>query len=208
MDHTCEKCGTHVPDGRPFCPQCRAPQVRVEIAIPAPEQNPTVGTPSVSQTATLESTHAVIPGDRIARSAVVKAGILGVLLGFIPLLGSVLTGVLAVWFYRRAGATPGSARPGARLGGAAAALAFAISASFTVVQVFVFHAQKESEEAMLKFLGNIGANLADPELQASLHRLFTPSGMAFSILLGLIVSAVLGAVGGAIAASSRPRPRP
>jgi hypothetical protein len=139
---------------------------------------------------------------------VVKAGILGVLLGIIPLLGSVLTGVIAVWFYRRAGGIPRNASPGARLGAGAAALAFAISALFTAVQVFVFHAQKESEEAMIKILGNIGANLADPELQASIHRLFTPSGMVFSIVLGLIVSVALGALGGAVAASSRPRPRP
>jgi hypothetical protein len=125
----------------------------------------------------------------------------------IPLLGSVLTGVVAVWFYRRAGGPPRGAGLGARLGAIAAASAFSISALFTVFQVFVFHAQQQSEETMLKFLGTMGANLSDPEILASIHRLFTPSGMILSIILGLIVAAALGAFGGAVAASSRPRPR-
>ena len=136
-----------------------------------------------------------------------KAGLIGVLLGVIPFLGSVLTGMLAVWFYRRAGGQPLNGRRGARLGSAAATVAFAISASYLVVQVFVFHAQAASEEAMTRLMAALGANLSDPEVQAAIHRLFTPSGLVSSLVLTLVVSVALGAFGGLLAAISRPRRR-
>src|SRR4029077_18429785 len=33
VEHPCQKCGTTVEHGRPFCPQCRAPQIHVQVAI-------------------------------------------------------------------------------------------------------------------------------------------------------------------------------
>src|ERR1700678_802007 len=35
MDHPCHKCGHSIEDGRPFCSECGAPQIRV--AMPEPE---------------------------------------------------------------------------------------------------------------------------------------------------------------------------
>ncbi|MGH9648361.1 MAG: hypothetical protein ACRD4E_16270, partial [Bryobacteraceae bacterium] len=32
MEHPCKKCGAEVEDGTPFCPQCRAPQIHVQLA--------------------------------------------------------------------------------------------------------------------------------------------------------------------------------
>src|SRR4030088_2291784 len=32
VEHPCQKCGTMVEDGRPFCPQCRTPQIHVQVA--------------------------------------------------------------------------------------------------------------------------------------------------------------------------------
>ncbi len=144
----------------------------------------------------------------VARSAAFKAGLFGILLGMIPLIGNVLTGALAVFFYRRAGRVPLNAGSASRLGGAAGAVAFAISSLFTIVQVFVFHAQKESEEAMLKFMASLGVDAANPDIQSSMHRLFTPSGMAVAIVFGMIVAVGLAAIGGALAAAVfRPRSR-
>src|ERR1700684_2886280 len=37
VEHPCQQCGTAVEDGRPFCPQCRAPQISVKVAIPETE---------------------------------------------------------------------------------------------------------------------------------------------------------------------------
>src|SRR5271170_3368495 len=33
VEHSCRQCGAQVEDGRPFCPQCRAPQIHVQIAV-------------------------------------------------------------------------------------------------------------------------------------------------------------------------------
>ena len=145
---------------------------------------------------------------RIGRSAVLKAALIGILLAMmIPFLGSVLTGALAVWMYRRSGGFAHHSAFGARLGAAAASLAFFIVGALNAFQILILHAQKESEETALKLFEAIGANTSDPQLLASLRWVFTPSGMIFSIIFGLIVSAALGALGGAITQSSRSRPR-
>ena len=59
--------------------------------------------------------------------AAIKAGLLGVLIAIIPLLGIVLTGALAVYFYRRENGFVLPAALGSRLGGAAGVVAFAIN---------------------------------------------------------------------------------
>ena len=53
---------------------------------------------------------------RIAVRAALKAGVLGVFIGMIPLLGIVLTGALAVYFYRRESKFVLPVALGARLG--------------------------------------------------------------------------------------------
>ena len=201
-----------VSDGRPFCPHCRAPQVRVEVAAaPSGEDLPATDllipvavTPEHSESLREPATD----DRRIARSALFKAGLIGILLVMmIPFLGSVLTGILAVWMYRRSGGTPHPSGFGARVGAAAAALAFFIVGATNAFQITILHAQRDSEEAAFKLFEAIGANVSDPQLLTSIHWVFTPPGMVFSIIFGVIVSAVLGALGGAITPSSRPRPR-
>ena len=56
---------------------------------------------------------------RIAARAALKAGALGVFIGMIPVLGIVLTGSLAVYFYRREKGLAPPTAVGARIGGAA-----------------------------------------------------------------------------------------
>jgi hypothetical protein len=140
-------------------------------------------------------------------SATLKAGIFGVLLGIIPLLGSVLTGVLTVFLYYRGGSgTRLTARSGSRLGASGGAVAFAISGLFTIIQIFVFHAQKESEDALLRFVAAMGVDPTSAEIQTGIHVLFTPWGMTISFLFGLIFAVALAAIGGALAAAIlRPR---
>jgi hypothetical protein len=36
VDHSCQQCGVTIEDGRPFCPQCRAPQIHVQVAVAEP----------------------------------------------------------------------------------------------------------------------------------------------------------------------------
>jgi hypothetical protein len=200
-----------VEDGRPFCPQCRAPQVRVQVAAPDPEVAP--GPDATSQGSagqgsapdhsprTGPSTSLGASDRRIAVRAAVQAGVLGLLISVIPFLGIVLTGALAVYLYRRAGGLFLTAKSGSRLGGAAGVVTFAISSVFMVVRIFVFHALQQYQDVMLKVANAFGLNSADPEVQEMIHRLSTPSGLAITLLFSLVIGVALAAIGGALASA-------
>ncbi|MGD0469794.1 MAG: zinc ribbon domain-containing protein [Terriglobales bacterium] len=218
MEHPCQQCGTTVEDGRPFCPQCRAPQIHVQVAAPDAEiaagLNPALD--ELSQEIPVETrlassqTRQVSSGStmdrKIAVRAALQAGVLGVFIGMIPFLGIVLTGALAVFFYRRENGFALPAALGSRLGGAAGVVVFAINALLITIRIFVFHAQQEYTDYILKIAQRFGANAADPEIQASIHNLFTPTGLAITLFFGMIFTVVLASVGGALASLfSRPR---
>lgn len=79
----------------------------------------------------------------VAGRAALKAGVLGIFIGMIPLLGVVLTGALAVYFYRRESKLVLPTALGARLGAAATIVTFGISALLLMIRIFVFHGQQE-----------------------------------------------------------------
>jgi hypothetical protein len=209
-----------VEDGRPFCPQCRAPQIHVQIAIPDAEGATGLNSaPDEFSAETVQTTHSDRPSTiaestiagrtmagsamnrRIAVRAALKAGVLGVFIGMIPLLGIVLTGALAVYFYRRESKFVLPVALGARLGGAAGIVVFAINALFAVLTI-VFHAQQEYIDDILKIAQRYGVNTDTPQFQASIHNLFTPRGLASFF----IISLVLASIGGALASRfMRPR---
>jgi len=206
VDHSCQQCGTTVEDGRPFCPQCRAPQISVKVA------EPTVAEPlSLMEGSTIESMQSLPSAhsdrvilsagtpvetndSRIAVRAVLWAGLLGVFIGAIPIVGILLTGGLAVFFYRRKSGLGVPASLGVRLGGAAGVVVFAIGALFAVT-IIAMHAQQQCVDAMVSTLQKFGADTADPRVQASLRDVFTPSGQ----LMSFLVTVVFAAIGGAIA---------
>ncbi|MGD0507021.1 MAG: hypothetical protein ABSA27_04445 [Terriglobales bacterium] len=208
VEHPCQQCGTAVEDGRPFCQQCRAPQIHVQVTLPDAEVagglNPA---PDEVAPENLPSGHFDRPNmtagrtmDRsIAVRAALKAGVLGVFIGMIPFLGIALTGALAVFFYRRESRFVLPAALGARLGGAAGVVAFAINALLITIRIFVFHAQQEYTDAVMKIAQRFGGNAADPDLQASIHNLFTPSGLVITFFFGMILTVVLASAGGALA---------
>lgn len=136
---------------------------------------------------------------RTAVRAALQAGVLGVFVGMIPFLGVVLTGALAMFFYRRQNGFVLPPALGARLGGAAGVVAFAINALLITIRIFVFHAQQEYTDTIVKIVQKFGGNAADPDLQASIHSLFTPAGLAFTFLFWMIFTIVLASIGGALA---------
>src|SRR5580704_8626414 len=157
VEHPCQECGTAVEDGRAFCPQCRAPQIHVQVAVPetavatglnsAPDEYPTGALRSVEA-----DRAAMVGGGMPARGtmdrgaivrAAIKAGVLGVFIGMIPFVGTVLTGALAVYFYRRENGFLLPASLGGRLGAAAGVVAFAINSLLIAVRIFAFHARQE-----------------------------------------------------------------
>jgi hypothetical protein len=194
-----------VEDGRPFCPQCRAPQISVRIAVPEPAIRLNAAPDEASDRDLQERSPDAptsAPGlmDRgIAVRAALKAGVLGIFVGMIPILGIALTGALGVFFYRRGNGPTLPAALAARLGGAAGVVAFAINSLMITVRIFVFHAQQEYIDAILKIAQSFGANVADPEIQASVHNLFTPAGLAVTFFFGMIFTVALASIGGALA---------
>ncbi|MGO9404876.1 MAG: zinc ribbon domain-containing protein [Terriglobales bacterium] len=209
MEHPCQQCGTTVEDGRPFCPQCRAPQIHVQVAAPdtgvTESLNPEA--PVEARLASSQARPAMFGSTmerRVAVRAALKAGVLGVFIAIIPLLGIVLTGASAVYFYRRKNGFVLPAVLGARLGGAAGIVVFAINALFTI-PIIVFHAQQECLDGIVKMAQRYGINTATPQFQASMQNLFTPSGLASFF----IVAVVLASAGGALASLLlRPRDPP
>jgi len=204
VEHPCQQCGTTVEDGRPFCPQCRAPQIHVQVAIPdtgvAEDLNPEVPVETGLASSQTRPTAFGSTMDRsVAVRAALKAGVFGFFIGMIPFLGIVLTGALAVYFYRRENGFALPAALGSRLGGAAGVVAFAINALLIAIRIFVFHAQQEYIDNILKIAQKFGANVADPAIQASIRNLFTPSGLAITFFFGMILTVALASVGGALA---------
>ena len=119
MEYPCHQCGALVEQGTAFCPQCRAPQIRVAV----PE---TLTFPGIDPSASpLPAYFGASLSPRIewsqALPATALAGLIAAVLMMTPLagfgLGMLIGGTLSVVFYRRrtplANVTPGM---GARLG--------------------------------------------------------------------------------------------
>jgi len=130
---------------------------------------------------------------RSAVRAALKAGALGILVGMIPVVGVILTGGLAVFFYRRENGLVLPTALGARLGGAAGIVVFAFNALF-IIPIIMFHAQQECIDSILRVAEKYGFNTATPEFQATVHNLFTPSGLAINFFGILIFAAIGGAL--------------
>jgi len=201
VEHACYKCGANVEDGVPFCPQCNAPQIRVEGSL----------VPTLA-----EERHAPSFPDRNglywsdALPAAAFAGLIAGLLMFVALgvfgLGLITAGALSVVFYRgrrpAARMTPGL---GARLGAMSGALGFVIFGVLSAGGILVFHSGGELRTALLQAIEQSAARSSDPQAQQVMQYFKTPPGLAlmvgFSLVFLLVASLVLTALGGAIGAS-------
>ena len=206
VEHACQQCGTEVEDGRPFCPQCRAPQINVLVAAPDAGVGGGLDTlqPNVVGDADSAELHAAPnfdrPGamdSRVAARSAISAGLLGVFIGVIPILGIVLTGALAVYFYRRKSGFVLPAGLASRLGGAAGVVAFSVNALF-IVAVILLHDQKQFLDLMISTFQRFGLNTTDPSIQAGLQSLFTFPTLAMSFFFAVL----FGSIGGALASFS------
>lgn len=212
MEHSCQKCGVLVEDGRPFCPQCRAPQINVQVAIAddpvAPGLNSAARefSPEFSQVLHSDRTGGVagIIDSRLAVRAALQAGVLGVFIAMLPVLGIVLTGALAVFLYRRKNGFDLPAALGARLGGAAGVVVFAVNAML-VIPIIVLHAQQECVDRIVEVAQKYGINTATPQFQANLHELFTLSGLAAFFVSTVVLASIGGAIGSLLLRSRNTR---
>jgi hypothetical protein len=183
-------------------------QVAIPDAIAAEETNPALDEFSPEL---LQPGHPARPGVMDQGTAVrsaLKAGVLGVFIGMLPILGIVLTGGLAVYFYRRESGFVLPAGVASRLGAAAGVVSFAINALLITIRIFAFHAQQEYIDGIVKVGQAFGLNTADPDIQTGIHNLFTPSGLAITFFFGMIFTVLLASVGGALASLFLRPPNP
>ena len=137
---------------------------------------------------------------KIAVRAALLAGLLGLLATtVIPLLGIVLTGALAVFFYRLFGGEALLMALAARLGAAAWTVSFAIFCFFYVTSV-VF-ARPQVEEQMIKRVQALGGDMPLAQVQEAVRFVLSPVGLSLTLLLYFGIGVVLAAIGGAVAAS-------
>ena len=205
MDHPCEKCGAVVEDGRPFCPQCRAPQIHVQMTASAGEvlapandvADPPIHSRQANDFDRSHGTRAGLIDQRAAMRSALKAGAIGTFIGMIPGFGVLLTGSLSVYFYRRKTGSAPTAATGVRLGAAAGIVLFALNAIF-VIPIVAFHRQQESIDAVTNLLRQLGMNAAIPQFQAVIREQFTPAGLARSFVIALLLSSIGGALGALI----------
>jgi hypothetical protein len=213
MDHSCYKCGHSVDDGKPFCAECGAPQIRVAM----PEVLAPVGAGNVSSSETvlsLDSTHGSgslsIPAFstkiewpwalRACAIAALIAALVMALGLIVPLLAGLGAGFLAVMFYhRRNPAWSVNVRSGARLGAVCGLLFFAISAIIEAMVVVLFHAGEQVRQKVLDALQQAAARATDPQVQSALESLKTPEGWAAMLILGLVFWCLLSVASGSLA---------
>ncbi len=134
-----------------------------------------------------------------AARAAIKAGVLGFFMGMLlPFLAIVLAGALAVYFYRSESGIVLPTKPASRLGGAAGVVATGIQSLYFIIWIFVFHRQKEYIDSVTRVLHSFGADSSIPDIQASLHTMFTPAGLTVTLVLVMIFALLLSSLGGAL----------
>ncbi len=213
MDNPCYKCGHVVEEGKVFCPQCGAPQIRV-ILPEAPQ--PALAGEGVALQGHAERAHVLRSDSASAfpvgmvhdlKPCILAAAIaIGLtLVGLNPFVAALAAGWLAVTFSRRK--TLGTAiKPvaGARLGGVTGLLIFGVSTVFETVAVVFLHKGTELRSQMLDKVQQVSQRYPGPEVQPFVDFVKTPQGFAFvmagSVIFGLVAFIALGALGGWIGA--------
>jgi len=210
VEYPCHQCGAAVEQGTAFCPQCRAPQIRVavpEIVIPSEIA-------SDSAVTSLPAYFGAPLTTRIewsqALPATALAGLITALLMMTPLayfgFGMLIGGSLSVVFYRRrvpvANVTPGM---GARLGMVSGILGGGIFAALLSVGTTLFHAWDSVRAKLIEVVEQTAARNPDPQTQQALEFFKSPDGIVLLLttaLIGALIAFVIfSGLGGALGAA-------
>ncbi len=195
--------------GTAFCPQCRAPQIRV--AVPETFTIPVTGSdPSVGALPAYLGTRLI---NRIewsqALPASALAGLIAAVLMMTPLagfgLGMLIGGSLSVVFYRRripvANITPGM---GARLGMLSGILGACIFAVLLSLGTLLFHAWDTIRGKLMEIVEQTAARNSDPQTLQALEFFKSPQGimmlLSMALLGTLLAFVIFSGLGGALGA--------
>jgi hypothetical protein len=215
MDHPCYKCGQSIEDGKAFCSQCGAPQIRVAVAEDAmPVDAGTVSSGSLPVFSKEQaSTGLLRPRSLrygIAWSLGIRVCALAALISIAlmsfrlvpPLLALFGSGIVAVTFYNRRNPGPKlNARSGAQLGAAAGLIISIISAVFFAIFMAVFQAGGDIRRDLLDQLQQFASRSNDPQVQATLDLIKTPEGI-LKVIVGMlgffVISIIASSLAGAL----------
>jgi hypothetical protein len=229
MDHPCYKCGQSTEDGKPFCLQCGAPQIRV--TMPEPEALPAAGNVvsdvsadvSINDPLILAPPLSVAPisggveWPRAIRACAIAAlvSILVMTLRLmVPPLAMLAAGCLAVILYQRRNPTRRvDARCGAQLGAVTALFCSGVLAIVSAIVLAVLQSSGEIRQQVIDALQQVASRSNDPQMQATLDLLKKPEGLAAKLILAmvgfLLISVAAGSLAGALTGafiSRRKRP--
>jgi hypothetical protein len=215
MDHPCHKCGHTVEDGKPFCSECGAPQIRVAVPEPAVDPVPADDGATLALARDVGPSFPGIPASSLPVSgahtlqscAIAAAVAVGLtVLGLNPFVAALGTGFLAVAFSRRR--DPGTlirSGAGARLGALSGLLFFGMSTVLETLAVTVLHKGAEIRSEMLDKVQQAATRYPGPEVQPFLDFVKSPDGFAImmvaSVIFGLVAFIILGSCGGALGAA-------
>lgn len=196
MERPCYQCGLVVEDFIPFCPQCRAPQIRVISTIPVPQTTPLgvlrrVSLPGVQSTGTAK----VDWGNALPSAilAVLVASLITIVFVGIPAIGLLLAGVLCVVFYRQRNRSARITRwIGAKLGATSGALAVGIIAAFGSKLDLHQKVQQGMQTAMERNSDPVARKMLQDLVSQHYHALM--AAIILLLLLFAMVGGVLGAM--------------
>jgi hypothetical protein len=217
MDHPCHKCGHNIEDGKPFCSQCGAPQIRVavaEVAAPPVAGNEasndvsafSLGPPREPAALSIPALATGIQWPRALRACAVAALISVVMMSLrllVPLLAVLGAGCLAVILYRyRNPIWRANARSGAQLGAVTALLSSGVIAILSGIAYAILQSGGEIRQQALDALQQVASRSNDPQMQATLDLLKKPEGLAPKLILAMVgfflISVAAGSIAGAL----------
>jgi predicted nucleic acid-binding Zn-ribbon protein len=210
MDHPCYKCGHLVEDGKPFCAQCGAPQIRVEMPelVSSAAVAGAAGVPNFSESSETPGSlrlpfTSAIEWNRALRSCAIAALIAAIVMALglmVPLLAVLGASLLAVNLYHRSNpAWIVNARSGAKLGAACGVVFFAIATILESIAVALLHTEDQVREKLMEALQQAAARSNDPQVQAAFEQFKTPQGIALMLVLGAVVLFLISTAAGSLA---------
>jgi len=212
MDHPCHKCGHSIEDGKPFCSECGAPQIRVAIAEPSPDL-----AASSQAVSAMDGEVNAFPGLRASALPVrwsqapsqmapcaLAAGVAALLMfvGLNPFVAALSAGFLAVSFSRRGRPSGVRAGMGAKFGALSGLMLFGMSTILETLAVVVLHKGAEIRGQMIDKMQQAASRYPGPEVKPFLEFVNSPDGFAImmvaSLVFGCIAFIILGSLGGAL----------
>jgi hypothetical protein len=215
MEQPCYKCGAVMEEGRPFCPHCAAPQIRVVLAEPiadlAPAREAAMAAPSSVTLPASESVPVLAAPTQFShalKDCAIAALVASLLmsLGLNPFVAMFIAGFLVIVFYRQG--RPGvavKASTGVRLGVFSGLVCFGLSTLLVALAMTVPELRAKTHDQLIQNAEKWAVAYPQvPEIQAALQQVKTPDGfitwMIISGIAALALSIVLGGLGGVLGA--------